>query len=89
MRLIFGVMSLLVVLVIIGMLGKKQFEALGLSGQAATRAAAAQGAVPGAAAVPVEGTLPAQSKAIQNNVRDAANAALQQGADRAAEQAKQ
>jgi hypothetical protein len=85
MRLIFGVVSLLLVLVIIGTLGKKQFEALGLSGQAATRATAS----PGPVVAPLEGTLPAQSKAIQNNVRDAANAALQQGADRAAEQAKQ
>jgi hypothetical protein len=85
MRLIFGVVSLLVVLFIIGSLGKKQFEALGLSGQAATRAAA----LPGPVVAPLEGTLPTQSKAIQNNVRDAANAAMQQGADRAAEQAKQ
>ena len=75
MRLIFGVLSLLVVLAIVGTLGKKQFEALGLSGQAATRA--------------VEGTVPQQAKAIQNHVRDAAAAALQQGADRAAQQANQ
>jgi hypothetical protein len=87
MRLIFGVMSLLIVLAIVGTLGKKQFEALGLSGQAATRAAAA--AVPGATPAPVEGTLPAQSRGIQNNVRDAANAALQQGVNRTAEQASQ
>ncbi len=86
MRLVFGVMSLLVVLAIVGTLGKKQFEALGLSGQAATRAAG----LPGATAAPVEGaTVPAQAKAIQNNVRDAAAAALQQGADRAAQQANQ
>jgi hypothetical protein len=90
MRLIFGVMSLLVVLVIIGTLGKKQFEALGLSGQNAARAAATQGiTVPGATRAPVEGTVPQQAKAIQNNVRDAAAAALQQGADRAAQQPSQ
>ena len=83
MRMIFGVMSLLVVLVIIGTLGKKQFEVLGLSGQAATRAAG----LPGATAAPVEGAAPAQAKAIQNQVRDAANAALQEGANRRAEQA--
>jgi hypothetical protein len=85
MRLIFGVVSLLVVLVIIGTLGKKQFEALGMSGQTATRAAG----LPAATTAPVEGTVPAQANAIQNNVRDAVNASLQQGADRAAEQAKQ
>ena len=85
MRLIFGVMSLLVVLAIVGTLGKKQFEALGLGGQTATRAAD----LPGAASAPVEATVPAQAKAIQNNVRDAVNASLQQGAERTTEQAKQ
>jgi hypothetical protein len=106
MRLIFGVMSLLIVLAIVGTLGKKQFEALGLVGQTTSRAAAqgaetkavsdavlgrardggatiaVPGGVPGAVAAPIEGTLPAQSKAIQNNIRDATNAALQQGATR-------
>jgi hypothetical protein len=85
MRLIFGVLSLLVVLVIVGTVGKKQLDALGMSGQAATRAAS----LPGTAAAPGEGTVPQQAKAIQNNVRDAAAAALQQGADRAAQQANQ
>jgi hypothetical protein len=86
MRLIFGVLSLLVVLAIVGTVGKKQFEAVGLSGQAATRGASP----PDAPAAPVEGsTVPQAAKAIQNNVRDAAAAALQQGAERSAEQAKQ
>jgi hypothetical protein len=84
MRLFFGVLSLLVVLAIVGTLGKKQFEALGLSGQAAGAS------LPDAAAAPVEsGTVSQKAKAIQNNVRDAAAAALQQGAERTAEQAKQ
>lgn len=39
MRMIFGVLSLLIVLAIIGTLGKKQFEALGLDRSATTRAA--------------------------------------------------
>lgn len=43
MRLIFGVMALLVVLAIVATLGKKQLEAVGLSGQTSARAAA-QGA---------------------------------------------
>jgi hypothetical protein len=112
MRLIFGVMSLLIVLAVIGTLGKKQFEALGLTGQSTTTTrAAAQGAetkavtdavmgrardggatiavpggVPGAVAAPVEGTLPAQSRGIQNNVRNAVGGALEQGANRSAQQ---
>jgi hypothetical protein len=108
MRLIFGVLSLLIVLAIIGTVGKKQFQALGLDRSATTRSsgqgaetkavtdavlgrargdgatAAVPGGVPGATAAPVDGSLPAQSRAIQNNVRDAAANALQQGADRAA-----
>jgi hypothetical protein len=78
MRLIWGVMSLLVVLAIVGALGKTQLAALGLGGQGATRAAA----LPGAATLPADATVPAQAKAIQSAVRDAANAALQQGAKR-------
>jgi hypothetical protein len=115
MRLIFGVMSLLIVLAVIGTLGKKQFEALGLTGQGSTATrAAAQGAetkavtdavmgrardggaivavpggMPGAVAAPVEGTLPAQSRAIQSNVRNAVEAAAQQGANRSAQEPKQ
>jgi hypothetical protein len=108
LRLIFGIMSLLIVLAVIGTLGKKQFEALGLSGDSATaKRAAAQGSetravtdavmsrardggatiavpggVPGAVAAPVEGTLPQVSRGIQDSVRNAAGAALQQGANR-------
>ena len=113
MRLIFSVMSLLVVLAIVGTLGKKQFEALGLSGQTSTRAAAqgtdvkavsdavmgrardagatvaVPGGVPAAVAAPVDGTIVGQSRAIQNNVRDAVNAAVQQGANRSAQQPAQ
>ena len=114
MRLIFGVMSLLIVLAIVGTLGKKQFEALGLTGgsSTATRAAAqggetkavtdavmgrardgasiaVPGGMPGAVAAPVEGTLPAQSRGIQNNVRNAVGGALEQGAaNRAAQEPK-
>lgn len=110
MRLIFGVMVLLIVLAAIGTLGKKQLQALGLTGQASERAAtqgaetkavtdavmgrarsggptaAVPGGMPGAAAAPIEGTLPQVSRGIQDNVRNAAGAALQQGADRAAGQ---
>lgn len=106
LKAIFGLMGLLIVLAIVGTLGKKQFEALGLSRDATTRAKgqgaeaqavtnavmgrardggttiAVPGGVPGATAAPVEGTLPAQSKAIQSNVRDAVGSSLQQGANR-------
>ncbi len=108
MRIVFGVMSLLIVLAVVGTLGKKQLQALGQIGGSSTRAptdpdgkavtdavlgrardGAATVAVPGgmggmAGATPavVEGTVPMQAQAIQNNVRDATNAALQKGVDR-------
>jgi hypothetical protein len=37
-------------------------------------------------AAPVEGTIPAQSQGIQNNVRNAVGSALQQGASRSGQQ---
>jgi hypothetical protein len=114
MRLVFSVMSLLVVLAIVGTLGKKQFEALGLAGPTSTRAAAqgadvkaatdavmggarnggaptiaVPGGVPAAVAAPADGTIAGQSRSIQNNVRDAVNSAVQQGANRAAQQPAQ
>ena len=108
MRMIFGVLSLLIVLAIVGTLGKEQLQALGQIGTTTTRAPAdAEGkavtdavmgrardgaatvAVPGdmggmagAAPAVVEGTVPMQAQSIQNNVRDATNAALQKGVER-------
>ena len=108
MRMFFGLVSLLLVLVIVGTLGKKQLQALGQIGTTSTRTptdaegkavtdavmgrargGAATAAVPGdmggmAGATPaiVEGTVPMQAQAIQSNVRDATNAALQKGVDR-------
>jgi hypothetical protein len=108
MRMIFGLVSLLLVLAIVGTLAKKQLQALGQIGTTTTRAptdaegkavtdavmgrardGAATVAAPrdmggmaGAAPAVVEGTVPMQAQAIQNNVRDATNAALQKGADR-------
>ena len=108
MRLIFGVMSLLIVLAIVGTLAKTQLQAISVMGQTSTRAptdpaakavtdavmgrardGAATVAVPGgmggaADATPavVEGTVPMQSKQIQNNVLNSTNAALQKGAER-------
>lgn len=106
MRMIFGLMSLLIVLAIVGTLGKKQLQALGQIGATSTRVlpgqqtpassdatpgaaheGAATVAVPGgmAGATPAplgEATVPMQARAIQNQVRDAATQALQQGAER-------
>jgi hypothetical protein len=84
MRLIFGAVSLLIVLAIIGTVGKKQFEALGFGSRGGAATIAVPGGAPGATPATVDASLPAQSRAIQNNVRDAATNALQQGADRAA-----
>jgi hypothetical protein len=106
MRMIFGVMALLIVLAVVGTLGKTQLSALGLTGTAKTRAVhqgaetqavtnqvmggarsgaatvAVPGGMPGAAPAVVEGTVPMQAQAIQHNVRDAANAAIQKGVER-------
>ena len=108
MRIIFGLMTLLLALAIVGSLAKNQLQALGQIGTTSTRAptdaeskavtdavmgrtrdGAATVAVPGgmggmAGATPaiVEGTVPMQAQAIQSNVRDATNAALQKGVER-------
>jgi hypothetical protein len=90
MRLIFGVMAVLIVLAVVGTLGKTQLEALGLTGQRAADAAKSAAPVnsPGAVAAPVQGNIVQQSQSMQKNVRDAAAAALQQGADRSAQEPK-
>jgi hypothetical protein len=105
---IFGLMSLVIALAIVGTLVKKQLQALGQIGTTTTRVPGDNGAkavtdavmgrardgastvaVPGdmggtAGAAPaiVEGTVSMQARAIQNNVRDATNAALQKGVER-------
>ena len=103
MRMIFGVLSLLVVLAIVGTLAKKQLQALD-SGTVKTRmseaASAAQvggpaggdrdgatigipGGMPGAVAADTSGlTVPQQAQNIQQQFRDNAARALEQGADR-------
>ena len=108
MRMIFGVMTLLIALAIVGTLGKKQLQAISQMGTTTTRMPADSDtkavtdavmgrarngavtvAVPGAmggsadtAPAIVEGTVAVQAQTIQNNVRNATNAALQKGADR-------
>ena len=109
MRVIFGVLSLLIVLAIVGSLAKKNLQAFGGSGGVAAREAAAArqaaaaseaaalgaepsrdgrtvavpGGMPSAMAADVSGlTVPQQSKAMQDKIRDDTARALQQGAER-------
>lgn len=105
MRIIFGLVTLLLALAIVGSLAKNQLQALGQIGTTTTRAptdaegkavtdavmgrsrdSAATVAVPGgmggATPAMVESTTRMQAQAIQNNVRDATHAALQQGVER-------
>ncbi len=70
MRAIFGVLSLLIVLVIVGSLAKKQLGALGAGG-ASTGSAAASSQ-----------TVPQRAQSMQDKARDDTVRALQQGADR-------
>ena len=70
MRAIFGVLSLLIVLAIVGSLAKKQLGALGAGGVSAGSAAASSQ------------TLPQLSKSMQDKARDDTVRALQQGAER-------
>lgn len=76
MRAIFGVLSLLVVVAIVGILAKKQLQAVN-NIQPATQSDA-QG-LPAAAPA---STVRAQSQQVQQKVLDDVNKALQQGADR-------
>ena len=103
MRAIFGVLSLLIVLAIVGSLAKKQLGAIGPSSVASRSAEAASqvraqtgepdpragstvaipGGMPGAMAADVSGlSVPQQSKAMQDKIRDDTVRAMQQGADR-------
>ena len=73
MRMIFGVLSLLVVLAVVGYLAKTQLKAVAVT------------PVPGASVMQTTAATPAQqSQQIQRQVRDDIARALQQGADRAA-----
>ena len=66
---IFGLVGLLLALVIVGLLVKKQFTGI---------AAPALPAVPGAAAAAPAGTVRDQSQQIQQQVKQALDAAMQQ-----------
>jgi type II secretory pathway pseudopilin PulG len=55
---------------------------MGRGGTGGAATIAVPGGVPGATPAVVEATVPMQAQSIQNNVRDATNAALQKGAER-------
>lgn len=72
MRLVFGVLSLLVVLAIVGSLAKRQLQAIGTPAQAAAASAAGVGQ-------PVASGTPArQSQQLQHQVADDVNRLMQQ-----------
>lgn len=68
MRVVFGVVSLLIVLAIVGMLAKTQLRAVGVVAPQPAGDAAS--------------TVPQQAQQIQQRVRDDVTRALQQGAER-------
>ncbi len=80
MRAIFGVVSLLVVLAIIGILAKKQLQAVHNVGASLPPAQTSADGTPTAA--PAASTVRAQSQQMQQRVVDDVNKALQQGANR-------
>jgi Tfp pilus assembly protein PilX len=73
MRAVFGVLSLLVVVAIVGMLASRQLKATRISGQALTGSTAEAAA---------STTVRQQSQQIQQKVADDVTRALQQGAPR-------
>lgn len=76
MRAVFGVVSLLVVLVVIGTMARKQLQSV-------TAAAPARAAAAGASAPQVGGTPAQQSRQLQQQVRDEVNKLMQQAPARA------
>ena len=93
MRAIFGVVSLLVVLAIVGSVAKKQLQALRLTSPAPTAQASAPGdragrfdAFSGAVAADPNMTVPQQSQAIQQSIRSEVVNALEKGEQRSAKE---
>ncbi|MDQ6680330.1 MAG: hypothetical protein M3Y67_05120 [Pseudomonadota bacterium] len=81
MRIVFGALSLLVVLAIVGALAKHQWQAPGAHNGVTAGTAAAT--TPNAGIADASGrTVPQQSRDIQKQFRDDTVRALQQGADR-------
>jgi hypothetical protein len=80
MKALFGVVSLLVALAIVGLIAAKQLKAVGAS-------PAAQAGVPAAPALSGSGTLREQSQQLQKQVASDVTKALEQGAAARSEQA--
>jgi len=79
MRALFGVVSLLIVLAIVGIAAKKQLQAVGNLGAAMPPAQSSGDAT---TVAPAASTVRAQSQQLQQRVADDVNKALQQGAAR-------
>lgn len=79
MKALFGVVSLLTVLVIVGIVAKKQLQAVNHVGASLPPAQTSTGT---STAAPAASTVRAQSQQIQQRVADDVNKALQQGAAR-------
>lgn len=78
MKAMFGIVSLLIVLAIVGFLAARQLKTAATSGSTAAAAATAGVALPGVAA---SGTVREQSQQIQQKVKDDVAKALQQGVE--------
>lgn len=79
MKALFGVVSLLIVLAVVGVAAKKQLQAVNHVGASLPPA---QTGVDASTAVPPASTVRAQSQQLQQRVADDVNKALQQGAAR-------
>lgn len=75
MRIVFGVLSLLLVLVIVGMLAKKQLQLV-------SAPVAAQAATAGASMPALSGTPGQQSQQLQKQIKDDLNKLMQQAPTR-------
>ncbi len=80
MKAIFGVLSLVIVLVVVGSLAKKQLSASGVAGRADAAGRAAS--LAGDARFPADASVSQQAKAIQEQARERTVRSLQQGAER-------
>ena len=80
MKAIFGVLSLLVVLAIVGSIAKRQLQAVGPG--SAARTAAIAGSPASFAADPNASTVPEQARSMQDRARTNTTRALEQGVQR-------
>ena len=82
MKAIFGILSLVIVLAVVGSLAKKQLEAVGAGGSAARNAAAASAAGVSLPADANGATVAQQARGMQERARADTARALQQGVER-------